>query len=167
MAFFFHMNQRIYNYSLHLLARQDYSEYKLKKKLLSKPDNTIEEVNEVIEKLLEKKLLNEENYKRLFIKKWIYKGESFSKISMRGKAEKLEIFLEDFQAIEEEMGIKEEDSLESLIHKKLRSKVIPNEFPQRQKLKEKVLRFLISKGHDYSDAKDGIEKYFKNGKAED
>jgi hypothetical protein len=49
------MNQRIYNYSLHLLARQDYSEYKLKKKLLSKPDNNLEEVIEVIEKLLEKK----------------------------------------------------------------------------------------------------------------
>ena len=86
---------------------------------------------------------------------------------MRAKAEKLEISLEEFQIIEEEMGIKEEDSLEALIHKKLRSKSVPNEFPERQKLKEKVLRFLISKGHDYSDAKDGIEQYFKSNKSQD
>lgn len=157
------MNQRIYNYSIHLIARQDYSEYKLKRKLLSKPDNTPEEVDEVIAKLREKKLINEENYKRLFIKKWISKGESFSKISMRAKAEKLELSLEEFKLIEDELGIKEGESLENLIHKKLRMKEIPADFQERQKLKEKVLRFLISKGHDFGDARLGIENYFRSG----
>ncbi|HLT23478.1 MAG TPA: regulatory protein RecX [Bacteriovoracaceae bacterium] len=155
------MNQRIYNYSIHLIARQDYSAYKLRQKLLSKPDNSKEEVDEVIEALKEKGYINEEAYKRLFVRKWMFKGESEDKIRRRGAQEKLTFTSEDFMMISQELGFNDDDSLQKLVAKKLRSKEIPSDFKERQKLQDKILRFLISKGHDYSDAKDEIQKYFK------
>ena len=68
--------RRIYNYCIHLLARQDYSEYKLRQKLRSKPQNLPHMIDEAIEKLKDKGLLREEAYRRLFIRKWMMKGES-------------------------------------------------------------------------------------------
>jgi SOS response regulatory protein OraA/RecX len=93
------MNQRIYNYSIHLLARQDYSEFKLRQKLRSKKDNLPHEVDEVLEALKGKGLLKESNYRRLFIRKWMMKGESEQKIRMRGAQEKLEFESEEFEQV--------------------------------------------------------------------
>ena len=160
------MNQRIYNYSIHLLARQDYSEFKLKQKLRSKKDNLPHEVDEVIETLKSRGLLREENYRRLFIRKWMIKGEAEDKIRKRGALEKLEFTVEEFRQAEEELGFTDQDSVEKLIAKKLRSKEIPTDFTEKQKLKDKVLRFLISKGHDYSEAKTHLNKYLAGQSAD-
>lgn len=156
------MNQRIYNYSIHLIARQDYSEFKLRQKLLSKPDNSKEEVDEVIAVLKEKSLINEQAYARLFIRKWLIKGESESKIRMRAKGENLEFSKEQFTSAIDELGLTTDENIEKLVAKKLRSKAIPKDFLERQKLKDKVLRYLISKGYDFSSAKQEIEKYIQN-----
>jgi len=160
------MNQRIYNYSIHLLARQDYSEYKLRQKLRSKKDNLPHEIEEVLEKLKERGLLREEAYRRLFIRKWMLKGESEDKIRKRGAMEKLEFEDHEFQICEQELGFSDEDSIEKLVAKKLRLKDIPSDPKEKFKLRDKVLRFLISKGHSYEDSKKSISKYF-NGQTED
>ena len=154
------MNQRIYNYSIHLLARQDYSEFKLRQKLRSKKDNLPDEVDEVIEALKSRGLLREENYRRLFIRKWMMKGESETKIRQRGAIERLEFAEGDFKNAGAELGFEDQDSLKKLIDKKLRSKVIPREFEERLKLKNKILRFLISKGHSYEECKKALQYYF-------
>lgn len=154
------MNQRIYNYSIHLLARQDYSEFKLRQKLRSKKDNLPHEVDEVLAKLKERGLLREANYKRLFIRKWMQKGESEDKIRSRGAMEKLELSPEDFVNVSRELGFTDDDSLEKLVEKKLRAKEIPKDYQEKMKLRDKTLRFLISKGHDFGDAKKAIQKYF-------
>jgi SOS response regulatory protein OraA/RecX len=154
------MNQRIYNYSIHLLARQDYSEFKLRQKLRSKKDNLPDEVDEVIEALKSRGLLREENYRRLFIRKWMMKGESETKIRQRGALERLEFAEGDFKNAGAELGFEDQDSLKKLIDKKLRSKVIPREFEERLKLKNKILRFLISKGHSYEECKKALQYYF-------
>jgi regulatory protein len=156
------MNQRIYNYSIHLLARQDYSEYKLKQKLRSKKDNLPHEIEEVILKLKEKGLLKEEAYRRLFIRKWMLKGEAEDKIRKRGAQEKLQFEDEEFKMCEQELGFSDEDSVEKLVAKKLRSKEIPTDSQEKFKLRDKVLRFLISKGHNYEESKKSISKYFQN-----
>lgn len=156
------MNQRIYNYSIHLLARQDYSEYKLKQKLRSKKDNLPHEVEEVILKLKEKGLLKEEAYRRLFIRKWMLKGEAEDKIRKRGAQEKLQFEDEEFKMCEQELGFSDEDSVEKLVVKKLRSKEIPTDSKEKFKLRDKVLRFLISKGYSYEESKKSISKYFQN-----
>ncbi len=154
------MNKRIYNYSIHLIARQDYSAYKLRQKLRSKKDNPIEEVDEVIEELKNKGLINEVSYRRLFIRKWMFKGESEDKIRKRGSMEKLQFEEGEFEEVAQELGFTDEDSLEKLVEKKLRSKEIPTNPEEKYKLQNKVLRFLISKGHDYSEAKNALKEYF-------
>lgn len=151
---------RIYNYCIHLLARQDYSEFKLRQKLRSKPQNLPHEIDEALEKLKAKGLLKEENYRRLFIRKWMIKGEAIDKIRQRGAMEKLELQDEEFELVSAELGIKEEDNLEKVIQKKMRSKAIPTDPAEKQKLKEKVLRYIISKGYDYSEAKRSLAEYF-------
>jgi SOS response regulatory protein OraA/RecX len=156
--------RRIYNYCIHLLARQDYSEYKLRQKLRSKPQNLPHMIDDVLIKLKEKGLLREEAYRRLFIRKWMMKGESEDKIRKRGAQEKLTFDSEEFRSIEIELGFTDEDSIEKLILKKLRSKEIPQDRMELMKLKDKVLRFLISKGHDYGDAKSSLDKFIKNSK---
>lgn len=154
------MNKRIYNYSIHLIARQDYSEFKLRRKLLSKKDNLPHEVDEVLQELKVKNLINEAAYKRLFIRKWMMKGESEDKIKKRGSMEKLQFEGEEFQMVSDELGFTDDDSIEKLVEKKLRSKEIPSAMDARMKLRDKTLRFLISKGHSFSDAKEAINKYF-------
>ncbi len=160
------MNKRIYNYSIHLLARQDYSEFKLRTKLRSKKDNLPHEVDEVLEALKANGLLKEENYRRLFIRKWMMKGESEDKIRKRGAQERLSFSSEEFQLVGQELGFNDEDSIEKLVAKKLRSKEIPADPAEKQKLREKVLRFLISKGHDYSDAKNSLNKYLNSNNSD-
>jgi len=153
------MNQKLYNYAIQLLSRQDYSEFKLKNKLRTRPDVLSAEIHEVIEKLKESHLLREENYKRLFIRKWLVKGESESKIRARGKMEKLEIDTQDFISTSQELGIESKDNITKLIEKKLRSKNIPVDYKEKLKIKDKILRFLISKGHSFDEAKSAISKY--------
>lgn len=152
--------RRIYNYCIHLLARQDYSEYKLRQKLRSKPQNLPHMIEEALVKLKEKGLLREESYKRLFIRKWMMKGESEEKIRKRGAMEKLEFDHDAFQLVSEELGFTDEDSLEKLVQKKLKTKEIPKNPLEKMKLRDKTLRFLISKGHDFSEAKKAVSKFF-------
>lgn len=156
------MSQRIYNYCIHLLARQDYSEFKLRQKLRSKKQNLPHEIDEAIQKIKEKGLLKEESYRRLFIRKWMMKGEAEDKIRKRGAMEKLQFGPDEFKVIEQELGFTDDDSIEKLIQKKLRSKEIPSDFESKQKLKDKVLRFLISKGHSYDDSKKALNSYLLN-----
>ncbi len=158
------MNQRIYNYSIHLIARQDYSEFKLRRKLRSKKDNLPHEVDEVIEKLKANGLIKEESYRRLFIRKWMMKGEAEDKIKKRGAMEKLLFTSEEFRAIEIELGFTDDESLEKLIAKKLRSKEIPTNPEEKFKLRDKVLRFLISKGHSYEEAKKSLGPHFNSAR---
>lgn len=152
--------RRIYNYCVHLIARQDYSEYKLRQKLRSKPQNLPHHIEEAIEKIKAKGLLREENYRRLFIRKWMLKGESEEKIRKRGAQERLEFEDHEFELCREELGFTEEDSIEKLVAKKLRSKVIPGDPQEKYKLRDKVLRFLISKGHSFEESKRALQKYF-------
>lgn len=153
------MNTRIYNYSIHLLARQDYSEYKLRQKLRSKKDNLPHEIDEVIEALKGRGLLREEAYRRLFIRKWMIKGESEDKIIKRGGMEKLQFEDDEFSRVREELGFDDEESIEKLVAKKLRSKVIPEDREEKYKLRDKTLRYLISKGHGFEESKKAVDRY--------
>lgn len=155
--------RRIYNYCVHLIARQDYSEYKLRQKLRSKPQNLPHMIDEAIEKIKAKGLLREESYRRLFIRKWMMKGESEDKIRKRGSMEKLVFEAEEFENAAMELGISEEESIDKLVAKKLRSKTIPTDWQEKAKLRDKTLRFLISKGHGFSESRKAIDKFMGKG----
>ena len=153
--------RRIYNYCVHLIARQDYSEYKLRKKLRSKKQNLPHQIEEAITKIKARGLLREEAYRRLFIRKWMMKGEAEDKIRKRGSQEKLVFEDGEFEAIANELGFTDDESLEKLVQKKLRGKEIPTDRLEKQKLRDKVTRFLLSKGHSYSDIRPVIESVMK------
>ena len=88
------------------------------------------------------------------------KGEGEDKIKKRGAMEKLVFEEGEFENISKELGFTDDDSIEKLIQKKLRMKEIPTNPKEKFKLRDKVLRFLISKGHSYEDAKTSIRPYF-------
>jgi regulatory protein len=153
--------RRVYNYCVHLIARQDYSEHKLRQKLRSKRQNLPHVINEAIEKIKAKGLLREESYRRLFIRKWMMKGEAEDKIRKRGAMEKLQFEDHEFEDCEKELGFSDTDSIEKLVLKKLRSKDIPKDPKEKFKLRDKVMRFLVSKGHSFDEAKRALAPLFK------
>jgi SOS response regulatory protein OraA/RecX len=155
--------RRIYNYCVHLIARQDYSEHKLRQKLRSKPQNLPHMIDEAIAKIKAKGLLREESYRRLFIRKWMRKGESEDKIKKRGAMEKVTFEPSEFETVAQELGFTDDESIEKLVAKKLRSKKIPTDWQAKAKLRDKTLRFLISKGHGFSEARKAIDKFMGKG----
>lgn len=64
------VNDNPFSYSYSLLARRDYSEYELKKKLIEHFEE--EAVNGVIEKLKERGLLSDERYMERMINKYAF-----------------------------------------------------------------------------------------------
>lgn len=157
----FIMSQKsAYETSLNLLARRNYSEYKLRKKLLEKkyPE---EEINASIKKLIEKKFLREDEYIRMKISNFLTRGYGDSYIVNKLKEERIKVTKDEINILREEFSKDEDSELEKLIHKKLNGKSLPNDPLERLKLKSKVLYFLVSKGHDYSKAKDLLNKSMK------
>ena len=144
-----------YDYCIYLLSRQDYSEFKLRQKLRQRQTET-EEINQTITKLKEKNFLNEERYKQLFIKKWILRGEGKQKIRLRAEQEKLTISESDFDHYSPEKNI------EKLIIKKTKNLNSSMDKEESFKQKSKLLRYLVSKGHSYQEAKKMVDQEWKN-----
>lgn len=161
MAHFISPMNNSYNYCIYLLARQDYSEFKLRQKLKQKLYSA-DEIDETLFKLKELGLLKEANYRRLFIRKWMMKGESVDKIKQRGAMEKLSFINEEFELVMGELGSSDQENIEKLVAKKLRSKSIPSDFNEQRKLKDKTLRFLMSKGHSFEEARKVMNQYIKS-----
>ena len=118
-----------------------------------------QEIQETIEALKNKNYLNENNYKRMVFKKWFLKGESAHKIQIRIEQEGLKISQEEIKDWSSEFQTSETPSIIKLIEKKLRMKEIPTEYEEKQKLKNKVSRFLLSKGYDFESINRAIKNY--------
>ena len=148
-----------FDYSIKLLSKRDYSRFKLKQKL-SQRNFTEEEIEEAIERLINLNYLREEDYARIRIKALLLSG--YSNEFIQNKLEVEELFISDqlINTVREDNGLLQESSLDQLIEKKMRSKRIPNEPEARLKLKNKLLNFLVSKGHDYYDIEDKVDSWF-------
>ena len=131
-----------YQASLRLLAKRDYSIYKLSKKLLEKGFDQIE-VDETIDELLGKKYLKEEYYVEAFIKGHMRKGYSPVYIKQKLAGENCSCELDFIYEVFEEHKFSEEKQIKELIEKKY-SHLDYKEF----KNKAKIMRFLLSKGHE-------------------
>lgn len=81
--------------------------------------------------------------------------------------ERLEFEDHEFEQVEQELGISDEDNIEKLVAKKLRSKVIPTDLKEKAKLRDKTLRFLISKGHGFDEAKKVVARFMGNQNSQD
>lgn len=149
-----------YKYSIRLLSRRDYSRFKLEQKLRDRGyDRNL--IDELLEELIESKYLREENYIESRVKGLIRKGWSFEKVKYHLEREKCSIQFSEIGEICKEAGIQTDEVIENQIQKKWDSSVDLNnmDYETLKKKKDKVLRYLVSKGHQFSSSKAALERF--------
>ena len=136
-----------FSYIVKLLSAREYSEHKLREKLRTKkfPANEIEEA---LVEIKAKGYLREEVYTEARVRSFMNKAYSVDYIRQKMAQERLTISEEQIQEIFEENDMSEESQIERLVRKKIGTKT-NLDFDQQGK----VLRYLISKGHDFSTSK--------------
>ena len=141
-------NSKAYLYSIRLLSRQDYSEYKLTKKLKTSGFSEVE-IENAITKAKEKGYLTENNYAQLRIKGFMNKNYSMRYIQQKLKQEYVNISIELIDSIYKEHGLTEEQQIMNLIEKKSRTLTSDNKTVDfKKKCKQKLLSYLGCKGHN-------------------
>ncbi len=146
-----------YNYALRLLTGKDYSEKKLREKLKLKKF-TPEEIKTVIDKLNEQGFIREEAYVEARTKAYMNRGYSKNFIKRKISGEVDSLNSDEIEEVFEENQVEEEDQIKKLIIKKM-PKIKPKSFEERKKANDKVMRFLMSKGHSPSKAFQYIKKF--------
>ena len=138
------MSKQAYSYIVKLLSSREYSEHKLREKLKEKkfPAN---EIDSAINEVKERGYLREQVYAEARIKGFMHKGYSMNHIRQRLSQEHVTVTDEEIQEVFDEYHISEEDQIERLAKKKIGTKT-EMDFDQQGK----VLRYLISKGHNFS-----------------
>lgn len=141
--------KRAFRYCIHLLAKRDYSKFKLSQKLLSK-QYQVSVVEQCIEKLIKLKYLNEDNYLRLKIKSLLNRGYGINYILQKCQEEKLLLSEQHIFDVMEEENLTEADILKKQIQKKTRSldfDSMPKELAYKHRVK--ITRSLITRGFNY------------------
>lgn len=150
-----------FDYSIRLLSKRDYSKFKLRQKLSQRGYEELE-IEDAIQSLEEKKFLREEEYMRIRVKTLLLNGHANQAIVRRLEAEELypsDSFIDELRS---DYALDKADVIDALIEKKMRSKTVPPDFEAKMKMQNKLLNFLISKGHDYHDVKGRVEDYFND-----
>lgn len=141
-------DKRAYNYCIHLIAKQDYSKFKLSRKLRSKGYQQ-SVVDICIEKLIELKYLQEDEYTRMRVIGLAKKGYGVRYIIQKCREEALELSESEVYEILEIAELDEDEILAYQVEKKLRNydlDSLPND--QRFKLQTKITRSLMTRGFD-------------------
>jgi regulatory protein len=141
------MNTSAYVYLVKILSSRDYSEYNLRQKLKDKI-YSIDEIENAIFEIKSKGYLREDLYACSRIKIFMEKGYSPEYILQKMEQENITICIENINAVFTEYRISQEDQIERLVRKKMQDK---SDFDIKSE--NKILRYLISKGHDFSLAK--------------
>ena len=158
MPFFSSMiSKTCYQYAINLLARRDYSAFKLRQKLKSR-EYSEEEIEETLTILIDKNYLREDEYLRLRIQGLLYKGYSNSYIRQKCQMENLSPSDADIDFYREELRLTSDGEIDRLIQKKLRGSPLPQDYTERQKALNRIMNFLASKGHNYDAIKKGIDR---------
>lgn len=155
------MKSASYLYSLRLLAKRDYSIYKLRNKLLDKNFDP-EEVEETIDYLLEVNYLREDEYKRIRVKQLLTKRYSNNYIIQKCDQEHIQVNHSFIDEIRSEYQLLPIEQINYLIEKKLRN-IKPEELKENYiKIKKRLFNFLTSKGHKYNIFAPLVEEKLKN-----
>lgn len=152
--------KKAFDYSLRLLTQRDYSIYKMKTKLKSRGFDK-DQITATIVKLQSFNYLREDEYTRGRVKQLIVKGYANSYILQKLAQE--EVFTEDslVDEIRSTQDLGSQDQIVHLIEKKLRGKEIPDDYNLKMKLRDKVARFLLSKGHQFSEIGNHLNEKFR------
>jgi regulatory protein len=143
------MNKKLYNYSIYLLGRRDYSVKELKKKFKEK-EYEESEVIEVLDYLQENEYQSDEKFARSFINSKLNSRIGLSKIKSLLIFEK-GIDKELAESILETIDNNELEIIMSILNSKYRNKNLKD-----FKEKNKAFRFLVSKGFNFDDINKGF-----------
>jgi SOS response regulatory protein OraA/RecX len=140
-----------YLYAIKLLAKRDYSIYKLSKKLKERGYDK-EHLEDAIQEVIDLGYLKEEFYIEARIKGFMHKGLHPNFIQMKLKEEFLQVEVDHIFDIFSQYPMTICEQLERLIVKKLPRNTRYSElcFEEKQKIKQRAFRYAISKGHQYS-----------------
>lgn len=154
------MNKEAYNYCIFLLSKRDYSSFKIRQKLIARKYN-VDEIEDIISDLIAKRYLIEENYIKTRVKTLLLNGFSNSYIVQKLKLEKIEVSSEIIDYIKTENQIFDIETINRLVEKKLKNKKIPSDFNEKIKMKNKIIRYLIGKGHSFSIVNSLIDSHLR------
>lgn len=138
------MSTKAFTYIVKLLAAREYSEHKLREKLREKkfPAN---EIDDALSEIKARGYLKEEVYAEARIRGFMNKSYSVNYIRQKMAQEHLTIDEDTINEIFEDNNMNEEQQIERLARKKIGMKT-SLDFNEQSK----ILRYLISKGHDFS-----------------
>ena len=143
--------------ALKIIERSYKTKKEMIKRLLEK-GYALEEINETLKLLEEYNLINDESYAKAFINdRTKTQGKQKIKYALKNKGVSDEIIEEELSKLDME---KEKENANILALKKY-SILIKRE-SDKYKLKEKIIRFLISRGYDYEVAKDAVNETLKS-----
>jgi regulatory protein len=155
--------QKLKNYFLFLLSKQDYSIFKLQQKAQQKQYPS-EVIQQVIQEFLDKGYIRETIYAKSKTLAWYKKGISVSMIQRKLSMEKVFISAEEIKNwLCENQCQDDAEMTQTLVAKKMKNIDFSSlSTEERLKIKDKALRYLVSKGHSFDVAKDAIKQYIQS-----
>ena len=140
-----------YLYAIKLLAKRDYSVYKLSKKLKERGYDK-EHLDDAINEVIELGYLKEELYTEARIKGLMHKGLHPNFIQIKLREECLTVEIDFILEVFSQYPLTVDEQLDKLLSKKL-PRSTPYEdlcYEEKQKIKQRAYRYAMSKGHGYS-----------------
>jgi len=150
--------KKAYQYAIRILAKRDYSRHKLKTKIIDKEYPTGLAI-EIVDLLHREKYLREDYYIEARIKGLLRKGMHPDFIKQKMKEEKCPINDSDIEPIMVDHELDEDKLLLDLMHKKARIMERLDQGKSDQQKREKILRFVATKGHSVSQARRVLDKH--------
>lgn len=154
------MQNKAYQTLIRLLSSRDYSEHKLREKLKER-GYPADEIDEAIQEVKNKKYLREDLYAEARAKAFINKGYSQNYVRQKLGQEHVSVTKEFIDDIYQEHKYSEVDQVRELVQKKLRGKKIED-----YNHEVKIIRFILSKGHEMGAIKKVLKEY-KNSQIEE
>ncbi len=143
--------------ALKIIERSYKTKKEMEKRLLEKGYN-LEEINETLKFLERYNFINDESYTKAFIKnKTKTQGKQKIKYALKNKGVSEEIIEEELSNLD----MKKEKEKANILALKKYNILIKRE-NHKYKIKEKIIRFLISRGYNYEVAKDAVKEMLES-----
>ncbi len=146
------MTNKAYLTLIRLLSSRDYSEVKLRTKLKERKYSA-EEIDEAIALVKSQNYLNESAYVEARIKAFMSKGCSPRYIQQKLLQEDLKVEINVIEGVFNEHQKETSSQIKNLIQKKLKGPI------KDYREKVKVIRFLMSKGHQLDEIQRELKQY--------
>ena len=143
--------------ALKIIERSYKTKKEMEKRLLEKGYN-LEEINETLKFLEEYNFINDESYTKAFINdRTKTQGKQKIKYALKNKGVSDEIIEEELSNLDMK---KEKENANILALKKYN--ILIKRENDKYKIKEKIIRFLISRGYNYEVAKDAVKEMLES-----